>query len=58
MVGENKKAIDQIAYLLSIPGYISIALLRIDPKWNPLRKHPLFQKLLNEGKQYSYISND
>ena len=52
MVGEYDKAIDQIEYLLSIPGELSIPLLRIDPKWDPLRNHPRFQKLLEEEKQY------
>ena len=58
MVGVDNKAIDQLELLLSIPGDISIALLRIDPRWDPLRKNPRFQKLLKEGKQYSYINND
>jgi serine/threonine-protein kinase len=58
MVGEYKKAIDQIEYLLSIPGPLSTELLRIDPKWDPLRKNPRFKKIIKEGKQYSYIAND
>ncbi len=57
MIGKNKKAISQIEYLLSVPGYLSIELLRIDPKWDPLRNNPHFKKLLKEGKQYSYIAN-
>jgi len=50
MVGEFDAAIDHIEYLLSIPGYISIPLLRLDPTWNPLRDHPRFQKLIEVGK--------
>ncbi|MFC1793419.1 protein kinase [Planctomycetota bacterium] len=46
MVGKFDAAIDQIKYLLSIPGELSIPLLEIDPAWNPLRKHPRFKKLL------------
>lgn len=46
MVGEYEKAIDQIERLLSIPGEMSIPLLRIDPKWTPLKEHPRFQKLV------------
>jgi len=45
MVGEYDKAFDQIEYLLSIPGELSVALLRIDPVWAPLRALPRFQKL-------------
>jgi serine/threonine-protein kinase len=46
MVGEYNKALDKIEYLLSIPGDLSIPLLKIDPVWAPLRNHPRFQKLL------------
>jgi serine/threonine protein kinase/tetratricopeptide (TPR) repeat protein len=51
MVGEYDLAIDQLEFLLSIPAYISIPLLRIDPTWNPLRNNPRFQKLLKGKKQ-------
>ena len=50
MVGEYDAAIDQLEFLLSIPGPLSIPLLRLDPAWNPLRKHPRFQKLLESAK--------
>jgi serine/threonine protein kinase/tetratricopeptide (TPR) repeat protein len=50
MVGEFDLAIDQIEYLLSIPGDLSIPLLRLSPAWAPLRDHPRFKKLLEEGK--------
>jgi len=46
MVGEYDKALDNIEYLLSIPGELSIPLLKIDPVWAPLDSHPRFQKLL------------
>jgi serine/threonine protein kinase/tetratricopeptide (TPR) repeat protein len=49
MVGEFDLAINQIESLLSIPSKLSIDLLRLDPAWNPLRRHARFQKLL-EGK--------
>ncbi|OHB60050.1 MAG: hypothetical protein A2168_03725 [Planctomycetes bacterium RBG_13_50_24] len=50
MVGEFDSAIDQIEILLPIPGELSIPLLRLEPDWNPLRGHPRFKKLLEEGK--------
>jgi len=44
-VGETDKAIEIIDKLLNIPSYLSPALLRIDPKWAPLRADPRFRKL-------------
>ena len=44
-VGEKDAAIDRIRYLLSIPSYLSPAVLRIDPSWAPLRDDPRFRKL-------------
>jgi tetratricopeptide (TPR) repeat protein len=54
LVGEHDAALDQIEYLLSIPAgcAMSVAALRIDPRWDPLRDHPRFQKLLEDyGKK-------
>ena len=48
MVGEYDKAFDQIEYLLSIPGELSVALLKLDPVWAPLRALPRFQKLVQK----------
>ncbi len=42
-------AIDQLEFLLSRPGVLSVSLLRLDPTWDPLRDHPRFQRLL-EGR--------
>ena len=49
MTGEYDAAVDQLEFLLSRPGELSVALLRIDPIWDPLREHPRFQRLL-EGR--------
>ncbi|MFC1604448.1 protein kinase [Planctomycetota bacterium] len=46
MVGEFDEAIDQLNFLLSRPGVLSIPLLRLDPTWDPLRNHPRFKKLI------------
>ncbi|MGB6865609.1 MAG: tetratricopeptide repeat protein, partial [Candidatus Aminicenantaceae bacterium] len=46
MVREFDKAIDLIERLLSIPGEISVPLLRTDPVWIPLKSNPRFLKLV------------
>lgn len=48
MVGEYDAAIDKLEYLLSIPSFISVAILKIDPLWDPLRQLPKFQQLLEK----------
>ena len=49
-VGDFDAAIDQIEYMLSFPGQLSIPLLKLDPAWDPLRNHPRFKKLLESDK--------
>jgi len=46
MVGDLAPAMDEIEFLLSIPGDLSIPLLRLHPDWAPLREHPRFKKLV------------
>ena len=51
ILGLHDQALDQIEYLLSIPGpglWISPARLWLDPEWVPLRDHPRFQALLEK----------
>jgi len=50
MVGEFDAAIDQLKFLLSVPGDMSIPLLRLDPAWDPLRDQPRFKKLVESDK--------
>ena len=45
-VGEFDKAIDQLELLLSIPSLISKHILMLEPRWDPLRKHPRFKSLV------------
>ncbi len=52
MTGEYDKALEQIDYLLSIPGFFSTKILEIDPRWAPLKNNPEFKKILEK-----YTSN-
>lgn len=53
----KKQAVDQLEYTLSIPGYAHKMLLRTDPKWDPLRDHPKFQKLIS-GTDKPFLTRD
>jgi hypothetical protein len=46
LVGEIDAALEQLEYWLSRPSYLSVALLRVDPMWDPIRDDPRFQELL------------
>jgi serine/threonine-protein kinase len=56
MLNRYDAALDQIEYLLSVPGELTTTLLRTDPTWAPLKDHPRFQKLLRYDDQISAIS--
>ena len=45
MVGERDAAVAQLEHLLSIPGHLTAAWLRIDPTWDPIRDDRRFQRL-------------
>jgi hypothetical protein len=49
-LGRQDEAIEQLEYLLTVPSYLTVASLRIDPTWDPLRDHPRFQALLEQNK--------
>jgi len=49
-VKEYEKALENLKYLLTVPGELSIPLLQLDPIWDPLRDHPRFKKLIESYK--------
>ena len=51
--GAPEEAIKRLRHLLSIPAghVVSIALLKIDPIWDPIRNRPDFQQLLSGPEQ-------
>ena len=53
LVGDKNRAISTLQHLLDIPYHdcVTPALLRLDPKWDPLRGEPRFEKLCEEKKQ-------
>jgi hypothetical protein len=60
LVGENSNAISTVTHLLQTPYCggtfyrgppITPALLKLDPRWDPLRADPAFQKLCDEKQK-------
>jgi TolB-like protein/Flp pilus assembly protein TadD len=45
-LGEHEQAFDLLEPLLSMPYTLTPAWLRIDPMFDPVRKHPRFQRLV------------
>lgn len=52
LVGDKNRALTTLQRLLGIPyiDCLTPALLRLDPKWDPLRGDPRFEKLCEEKK--------
>jgi tetratricopeptide (TPR) repeat protein len=45
MAGAHDAALDQLSILLATPAHFSAQLLRLDPRWDPLRAHPRYREL-------------
>jgi len=52
--GKYDLAMDKIEYLLTIPGELSVPLLKIDPAYDKLRVLPRFQKILTNEYKTEY----
>lgn len=53
ILGEHDAAVEWLGYLLSVPSWISVSWIQMDPRWDRLRDHPEFKKLLDK---YSNLS--
>ena len=48
-LGEADSTVKQLRTLLAVPSWISVPLLRADPTWDPVRRNPGFQALVEKG---------
>ena len=46
LIGETDRAIDLITGLLQRPAPLTVAMLKVDPQWDPLRNDARFQALI------------
>jgi serine/threonine-protein kinase len=51
IVGEPELACEQLETLLAVPSTISVPMLKLDPRWLPLRGNPRFQALLDRFRR-------
>ena len=47
-VGEHDEAFRLLDHLLTVPNGLTVPLLKLDPVWDPLRKDPRFQALIDK----------
>jgi TolB-like protein/Flp pilus assembly protein TadD len=47
-VGEHDEALRLLDHLLTVPNGLTVPLLKLDPVWDPLRKDPRFQALIDK----------
>jgi len=46
--GESDAALNEVERVLAGPANLSVHLLRLDPRWDPIRQHPRFEALLTK----------
>lgn len=47
--GESDAALEVLAQVIGSPGQLSVHHLRLEPRWDPMRSHPRFQRLIAAG---------
>jgi tetratricopeptide (TPR) repeat protein len=57
-VGELDAAFRELEHLLSIPSWVSIPLIGLDPRWKPLRDHDRFEELAQRFSVTQRIAGD
>jgi len=50
LFGDTGDAVEELNRVMSSPysGFCSVNLIRLDPTWDPLRKYPAFQAMINK----------
>jgi len=46
--GEHDQAFGLLDHLLTVPNGVAVPILKLDPAWDPLRKDPRFQALIDK----------
>jgi serine/threonine-protein kinase len=49
LTGDADAAVAQLEHVLSVPAFLSVAELKVDPTWDPIRDHPGFRRLIAQG---------
>ena len=48
LTGESDEAFRLLDHLLEVPNGLTVAMLKFDPAWEPLRKDPRFRALIDK----------